>query len=95
MLKLKSYIGNKRRLENTAESIKIKEEYQEIEAGWWIALGEDSKHRHSKKGWIDKVNDKSWRRNMKLESSEVRQKQIKNKALIEYALEHVEFKRKN
>ena len=43
ILKLKSYIGNKRKTGNAIKSINIQEEYQEIKAGRMITLGEDPK----------------------------------------------------
>ena len=60
ILKLKSYIGNKRKQRNTTKSINIQEEYQEIEVGRTIQLGEDPKGRYWKKTWIDKINDELW-----------------------------------
>ena len=46
ILKLKSYIGNKRKKGNAIKSINIQEEYQEIEAGRMIQLGENPKCRY-------------------------------------------------
>ena len=45
-LKIKLYIGNKRRLGNSAEALKIQEEYQVIEAGREIVLGENLEQRY-------------------------------------------------
>lgn len=95
VLKLKAYIGNKRRLGNTAKSIKIQEEYQEIEAGRTISLGENPKFRYWKKGWIDKVNDELWHRQIRLETSEVKEIQTKNKTVMQYAIEYVEVNGRN
>ena len=48
ILKLKSYIRNKRKQRNVTKSINIQEEYQEIEVGRTIQLGEDLKCRYWK-----------------------------------------------
>ena len=49
IVKLKLYIENKRRLGNSAEALKIQEEYQVIEAGREIVLGENPEQRYWKK----------------------------------------------
>jgi len=95
ILKLKSYIGNKRRLGNAAESIKIQEEYLEIDADRPVILGEDPKKRYWKKGWIDEINDELWKRNMILESDDTKTTQTKNKTVMQYAIEYVNIKKKN
>ena len=46
VIKLKLCIENKRRMGNTGNFIELHEEYQEIEAGRKINLGEDSMKRH-------------------------------------------------
>ena len=92
-LKLKLYIGNKRRLGNSAEALKIQEEYQVIEAGREIVLGENPEQRYWKKMWIDEVNDELWKRNIKLESNDERILKTKNKTVMEYAIKYVENNR--
>ena len=46
ILKLKSYIGNKRKEGNATQLIEIQEAYQEIEAGRPTILGEDPDYRY-------------------------------------------------
>ena len=76
---------------NAGKSIRIQEEYQEIEAGQKIKLGEDLKHRYWKKTWIDEVNDKLWKRKMRLNYPvNYREYKTNNKTLMEYAIEYVE-----
>ena len=57
MLKLKQYIGNIRKGGNVGDSIKLQEDYQYIEVGRRIKLGENPKYRYWKKTWIDEIND--------------------------------------
>ena len=49
MLKLKQYVRNKCKGGNAEKSINIQEEYQIIEAGRFLELGEDPKLRYWKK----------------------------------------------
>ena len=66
VLKMKQQVGNKRKLENAAKSIKIQEEYQEIEAGRIVRLGENPNNRYWTKGSINEANDELWKRKMQL-----------------------------
>ena len=46
VLKLKLYIGNMRKLGNAAEAIQVQLDYQEVEAGRVVTIGEDSELRY-------------------------------------------------
>ena len=91
MLKMKQYVGNKRKGGNAAKSIEVQEEYQIVEAGRFLELGEDPKRRYWKRTWIDEINNELWNRNMRLRyPNEDKKKRIKNKTLMEYTVEYVE-----
>lgn len=46
VLKLKLYIGNMRKLGNAAEAIQVQLDYQEVEAGRVVTIGEDPELRY-------------------------------------------------
>ena len=95
MLKLKQYIGNKWKRGNAAQSIVIQEEYQEIEAGRVIKLGEDPAKRYWTKVWIDEVNDELWKRNMTLISNKIIENiRTTNKTIMKYVVEYVEIEKR-
>ena len=79
MLKIKLYIGNIRKLGHATDSIKMQEDYQEIEAGRNIRLGENPKMRYWKKTWIDEVSEELWKRQATFQTSvEQRKQRTKN-----------------
>ena len=90
MLKIKLYVGNIRKLGHATDSIKMQEDYQEIEAGRNIRLGENPKMRYWKKTWIDEVSEELWKRQATFQTSvEQRKQRTKNKTVMEYAIEYV------
>ena len=94
ILKLKLFIGNKQKTGNAYDSIKIQEDYQQIEASRNITIGENSELRYWKETWIDEVNDLLWEQKLRLESpSEESFFDTKNKTVIEYTIDYVERKK--
>ena len=62
MMKLKLYLGNKRKVGNANEAIIAQEDMRNIEAGRNVQMGEDPQKRYWKETWIDEVSDLLWYR---------------------------------
>jgi len=89
MLKLKLYIGNKKKTGNATEAVKAHKEMQYIEGGRNIIIGENPMQRYWKAIWIDEVSNLLWKRDLQLISP---RKQILhntiNKIIMEYVIEY-------
>ena len=91
MMKLKLYLGNKRKLGNTNEAVVAQEDMRNIEAGRNVKMGEDPHKRYWKETWIDEVSDLLWEREINLQSPKKnRFYESTNKTMMEYAMEYAQ-----
>jgi len=89
-LKLRLYLGNKRKKGNAYEALRAQEELLQVDAGRRVNKGENPKDRYWKVTWVDEVNDLLWIRKITIKNETKNHLFAStNKTIMEYALEYV------
>ena len=93
MLKLKLYIGNKRKKGNAANMVKAHKEIQYIEVGRNTRISRNLINRYQKAMWIDEVNDLLQHRKIEIKSPKPHKLyNTFKKTIMEYTIKYAQIK---